>query len=508
MIKLKAQSEKCLMGVVGRRMKPHVTALLLLLAGGVGVQASAEDEEAQLPSPVEGIPLTGTLPVVYVNTADGAPIVSREDYLTAEMWIDPMGVEGVEAFGSQEEPVTLQIRGRGNSSWTGYGKKPYKLKLEKKGAPFGFPKSKHFALLAHAPTQSYFSGETAYQLSRLIGMAWTPRSYPVEVMLNGVNVGVYAFSESVRIDDGRIEIEEQPEGNTDEATIPYGWLVEIDNSDDTPQIRVPQTLVADDPEAQVSRFTIKTPEVLSAEQEAWITDQMTTLTHMILNPDKSNAEWAEMIDIESLAKYYIVQELSANFDAFVGSTYLYKGTGDKWVFGPLWDSEWTFVNDERVANFWDERVALTGVSKVNFTWIKDLVQFPQFHNEVVRVWNEFYPDTFNQIDDFIEQFYALTSEAYDNNNLIWPDYISLDIHVTYNRLKTILPVYGQWFDRMINQPLTSGIDEVAAGGVYAAEPAVWYTLQGVGLASKPTSPGIYIAVGADGSSRKVSIAAE
>lgn len=479
----------------------HTLALILsLIIGYPNTYAQDEASDSQLPSPVEGIKVSGTLPVCYVNTADSAPIVSREDYINAEIWIDPMGLDGIEAFGSKEAPVVTEIRGRGNSSWTGYGKKPYKIKLAKKASPFGFPKSKHFALIAHAPTQAYFAGETAYELARLIGLGWVPRSYPVEVILNGVNVGVYAFSESVRIDDGRIEIEEQPEENTDENTIPYGWLVEIDNSVDTPQITVPQT-IDNDPDAFVSRFTIKTPEVISPQQEAWITEQMTTLTQRILSPDKENASWTEMIDINSLAKYYIVQELSGNYDAFVGSTYFYKGSGDKWIFGPIWDSEWTFVPYTRTGHIWNERIELTGDSYVNFTWIKELIKFPAFQEEVRRVWADFYANSFSNIYTFIDNFYNLTKKAYETNNLIWPDYISNDIHNTYNHLKTYIPGYAQWFDTMVKSDDFSAIDDIESPS--DATSALWYTLQGHRLDSRPTTAGIYIERTASGTSRKV-----
>lgn len=478
-----------------------VVMSLFLAFGCLNANAQNEkNEDTQLPSPIEGIPLSQTLPVCYVNTENGAAIVSKEEYLNAEIWIDPMGVEGVEAFGSKETPITTEIRGRGNSSWTDFGKKPYKIKLNKKGTPFGFPKSKHFALLAHAPTQAYFAGETAYQLARLIGLGWVPRSFPVEVVLNGINIGVYAFSESVRIDEGRVEIDEQPENNTNQATIPYGWLVEIDNSVDTPQILVPQTL-DNNPDAYTSRFTIKTPEVMSQEQETWITDQLTTLTHQILSPDKNNAAWTDMIDIEMLAKYYIVQELSGNYDAFVGSTYFYKGSGDKWIFGPIWDSEWTFVSNQRTAHFWDERIALTGVNCVNFTWIKELIKFPVFREEVRRVWADFYDNSLSEIYTFIENFYNLTKKSYETNELIWPDYISVDIHTTYNHLKYDISSYIQWFDDMVKSGEFSAIEDIESAN--DAVPSVWYTIQGHRLDS-PTVPGIYIERTAD-SSRKVLI---
>ena len=57
-----------------------------------------------------------------------APIVSRDDYLPAEMYLES-NVAGVAAVNGG-----LEIRGRGNSTWS-MPKKPYRLKLtDKHGA--------------------------------------------------------------------------------------------------------------------------------------------------------------------------------------------------------------------------------------------------------------------------------------------------------------------------------------------------------------------------------------
>ena len=51
--------------------------------------------------PEPDIPVSGTLPVCHVNTQDGVPVVDKDKYLKAELWIDPMGHDGVEPFGSK-----------------------------------------------------------------------------------------------------------------------------------------------------------------------------------------------------------------------------------------------------------------------------------------------------------------------------------------------------------------------------------------------------------------------
>lgn len=468
---------------------PECKRTLMAIVASVFMAGSGSADV--LPDPVTNVPVSGTLPVCYVNTAGSAPILDKENYLDASLWIDSMGVEGVECFGSEANPVKLQIKGRGNSSWNDFGKKPYKLKLDKKGEPFGFPKSKHFALLSHASTQLYLQGEAAFEMARLIDLGWVPRSFPVEVVLNGVNVGVYAFSETVRIDNGRLEIAEQPEENHDPATISAGWLVEIDNTYDTPQIEVPQLQISDG-SRQVARFTIKTPEVISDEQRSWISDQLETMTDYVLNSDLNNPRWTSMIDIESLAKYYIIQEVSGNFDAFVGSTYLHKGEGDKWMFGPIWDSEWTWVNDERYSHIWKERIDLTesNLDYIIYVWIRSLVNYPVFQEKVAEEWSNFYPAFLADIDSFLDKFYNLTKDGYAANGQVWPQYDCLTIEYTYDRLKDIIPHHAAWFDSMVRDRRFDAITEIGYDNASDAE--MWYDLQGRRLSGKPSVRGLYI----------------
>lgn len=96
-------------------------------------------EAGQEPASSE-ISISGTLPVLYIETKNHEPIVSKETYLNAVYHLDPMGVEGVEALGSETDPLPMQIRGRGHSSWKGV-KKPYKIKLGKKTAIMGMSKT-------------------------------------------------------------------------------------------------------------------------------------------------------------------------------------------------------------------------------------------------------------------------------------------------------------------------------------------------------------------------------
>ena len=112
-----------------------------------------EPKPEQVPSPPElENPVTevvgeteysGTLPVLYINTDGYLDIVSKEEYQNALWWIDAMGIEGYESIGSAAKPLGMQIKGRGNSTWESFDKKPYRLKLDDKVPLLGMPSNRH-----------------------------------------------------------------------------------------------------------------------------------------------------------------------------------------------------------------------------------------------------------------------------------------------------------------------------------------------------------------------------
>lgn len=77
------------------------------------------------------VSVSGTLPVMYIETENRKPIVSKDEYLNVTYRLDPMETEGIEALGTEAAPLPMQIRGRGHSSWKGL-KKPYKIRMAKR----------------------------------------------------------------------------------------------------------------------------------------------------------------------------------------------------------------------------------------------------------------------------------------------------------------------------------------------------------------------------------------
>ena len=302
------------------------------------------------------------------------PITSKEYYLNGTYYLDNLGIEGYKSIGSANEPLTLKIKGRGNYTFTGFDKKPYRLKLDAKAALLGMKKSKHFALLAHADDNLGFLRNTmGFELSRRGGLDFTPEQRPVEVVLNGEYIGLYFLTETIRVDSDRVKITEQADNISDPEEITGGWLVEIDNYWDADQITI------NEGNGELIRLTYKSPEVLSDAQSDYLKNLATAADRAIYANDKSSTEWENIIDIDSLATFYLIQEIMDNAESFHGSCYFHKhrGADTKIIFGPVWD----FGNSyHRSTDKFIHQDPPYGQ-----TWIAEIAKFPRFQARVKQL---------------------------------------------------------------------------------------------------------------------------
>ncbi len=373
---------------------------------------------------------SGSLPVMFINTEGGVAITSTEDYVNATYYLDNMGIDGIESIASPDSAFALEIRGRGNYTWRDFDKKPYRLKFDKKASPLGMNKSKHFALLAHADDQMGFLRNTVgFELSRRLGLKYTPAQQPVEVVLNGDYIGLYFLTETIRVDKDRVNIVEQPDSATDASVITGGWLVEIDNYDEPLQVRITEG------NGEIIRFTYKTPEILSAQQERYLKTQMIATNSAIYSTDKSSETWEHYIDIDSLARFYIVQEIMDNAESFHGSCYLHKDQGQtKWIFGPVWD----FGNSYRRNN----GHFIYQYPPFGQTWIGEIAKYPRFQQKVVEVWRYFKGNNYEGLHDFINAFIDQIYSASQSNYTRWTKYGNGDIEWAKNE-------FVKYFDNRI-----------------------------------------------------------
>ena len=435
------------------------------------------------------IPYSGTLPVLHIETEGGKEITSKEDYLNGTYYLDPMGASDVEAIGSKEAPLPLEIKGRGNYTWRDFDKKPYRLKLADKQPLMGLAKNKHFALMAHADDNKGFMRNTiGFYFSEQIGMAWTPKAKPVELVLNGDYKGLYFLTEHIRVDKDRVNIEEQEDNETDPEKITGGWLVEIDNYNEAPY-----NIEIQEGNRHTMWFTYKSPELLSSAQEQFLRAEMERIDRLVYG-DKNSDELWQYLDMDALAKFYIVQEITDNYESFHGSCYLYRdmGEGQKWMFGPVWDFGSAFNRDKYQylyeGDVWHNH------------WIPEICKFPKFMDRVKELWQWLHYYKYDSVYDYATEFANHITKAAENDAKRWNDkgYGNKDMAGRLRRIKERLTDTEKWLVKQWGEGKATSVESVETG---LSSEAVYYNLQGMRV-EKPVKGQVYIQV-QGGKSKKV-----
>lgn len=398
------------------------------------------------------------LPVVYVTTT--APIESKDVYVTGTIYIDPL-TTGYEALGTAQTPITAQFKGRGNWTWTGFDKKPYRIKMDAKQKVLGMPSNKHWCLMAAADDNlGFLRMPLGHMISEAIGLRWTPRLVPVELVLNNKYVGLYFMTEHVRVGSKRVNIEEQIEGETQADLITGGWLVEIDN------YPTENNITFTEGNGQNIMVSLKDPEIISAEQRNYIVNQMLEINTALYEKTPQHIE--RILDMKEAAKYYLVQEIMGDCESYHGSCYLYKdrdslGMVDKWKFGPVWD----FGNSYRSYhhNGWIyERPQFAQY------WIGQLATWPSFQKELSEQWWIYYHTKKDEVRAQLVEISKLITQAAKNDAVVWRNTLNYtDNSNMTEKTNSILEQYD-WRIQWLYSKLGEGTKPSTTGDIQISTP--------------------------------------
>ncbi len=247
------------------------------------------------------------------------------------------------------------IRGRGNATWL-MEKKPFKFRLSddvENTDLLGMGSNKHWALMSNPMDQSGLRNRLVSYMGSAVGLDYTPQMVPVDFVVNGEYKGMYYLSEVVRIGKSRVNINSIDPEITEGRKLTGGYLLsykpfesEFEENKFTTKSgesfgTVDPYFATDDPE--------DAEKVGAVQQKEYISKYLQDVEDLIYADDideagsESNQKLAAMMDLDSTARYWWIQEFTINGDAFeTPSTYLYKtrdkdGQTGKLYWGPLWD---------------------------------------------------------------------------------------------------------------------------------------------------------------------------
>lgn len=387
-------------------------------------------------------PHSATVPVFYLNTENKKPIESKEEYINGTLYIDALQNEGYQSAGSEASPLVTQVKGRGNWTWKGFDKKPYRIKMDAKASLLNLTKDKSYTLLAHADDNYGFLRNTSgFALSRYFELVYTPTHQPVELFLNGDYRGLYFLTDHIKVSSNRVNITEQDDNETNPENVTGGWLLEIDNYDEDPHITIYKKDAWGEPDyTEPMWFTYKSPEELSYQQEMYITNFLNLTNDAVYAQDKSSTEWEKYIDMDALVNYYLVYEILGNREGFHGSCYMHKekGADTKLVFGPVWD----FGN-----TLWDmSETFIYEQYPYGIKWIDEIAKFPRFQEAVRERWLEKRGGLMSYLRTEVNSFIDKITMASQCDCKKWPEYGNANVLERRNAVLELIENRLLWLD--------------------------------------------------------------
>lgn len=251
-----------------------------------------------------------------ITTVDGKDITSKEEYVDCYVSVD--GAGEFDDFSG-----TARIRGRGNSTWLWYPKKPYRLKLDTKSKMLGLKKNRDWVLLANYRDPTDLMNTFAFETAQWMGLPFTNHTRYVEVFLNGDYIGVYQLTEQIEQGGHRVDISETE-----------GVLLSFD-LDDGPELS-PDATDNFYSEVYSMPMCVKYPDEPTPEQIAQIRSDLAVLEGAIKAADYAMVD--SLLDIKSYINMLQLQEFLYNVDFTAPrSVYMFRDAGGKYTLGPVWD---------------------------------------------------------------------------------------------------------------------------------------------------------------------------
>lgn len=292
------------------------------------------------------------IPIIEINTENNQLPKTKEEYLNCSFSItncaDPDDNFSVSMKDSYQDEDSVGIRLRGNSTKL-LKKQPFRIKFDKKKSLLGLKKNKSWVLLADHLDNSYIKNYTAFTLAnQLENLDFTPMPNHVALIINNQFKGLYLLCEQVDEKEGRVNVEEDFDANVDND---FPFLIEMDRNAHLEGTTGVDNFYVNDfypveikyPESDERGKTATQDRVYDYINEYVSAVFETLKTGQKIDVSFSNEKvgFNDLVDIDSLIDYYLVNEIMHNSDNVWGSIYLHKKVGEKLKFGPVWDFDWS-----------------------------------------------------------------------------------------------------------------------------------------------------------------------
>ncbi|MBO4451430.1 MAG: CotH kinase family protein [Bacteroidaceae bacterium] len=409
-----------------------------------------------------------------VTTKDFVGVNSREEYVDCVVSLD--GKDGYNWYSGSGS-----IRGRGNSTWSIYPKKPYRIKLNDKHKMLGLAKAKSWVLLANYRDLTSMMNTYVFEVARWMGMPYVNHTRFVELFVDGEYEGLYQLTEQVQQGKNRVDVSENE-----------GILLSMDK-DDGPELSPEST---DNFWSTVYNMPmcVKYPDDVDEQTKDSIRMVFAELENAIKAVDYEMLD--SLMDMKSFMTMAMIQELVENVEICAPrSIFMYKDGNGKWAMGPFWDwdagfdFDWgTFYDGNIFRYFGDYHELVLGTDPANRKgmygatprFFTDMFKSDSYTREYKELWNSVKDSIVTRNWEIVEQYVnELNKGAYARNKMRWPiventgwggwgHSTTYDVNQELSKMKTWLDNRVTYLDQIINaypQTGTEGAEEEMDYGI-------------------------------------------
>lgn len=309
---------------------------------------------------------------IFINNADadgeGTDLFS---YLCEDKENDAKATGAIiDDEGNVDNTPIKKIKGRGNTTWLKQ-KKPFNVNYDSAVSVAGMEKTKKLSLLANYQDSALIRNRFLQDLSDAVGMPYASDSRFVDLYMNGVYLGSYQLTQKVDIGKNNLvpEIDDDTHLNEDgtlKEEFPFICEVDASAGDGDYYIRTSQARC---------KLTLKGPEIDEGDpyHDEVLQIAKNKFDTMYTAVRTNSANMADLVDIDSLTKIMLINELSKNWDVGVSSLYfVYKQAEDgTWKFfaSPVWDYDNSLGNCTGIAGDL-KRMGVTDYEEPTGWWVQ------------------------------------------------------------------------------------------------------------------------------------------
>lgn len=393
------------------------------------------------------------IPAVFIETESGI-----SDQINSDKNIkEPGTIKVLEPDGSFSLEHSLEyIKGRGNTSYTEFDKKPYQIKLTQDAPFLDMEPGKKWVFVSNSADSSLIRNALSRSLAGHLNLPQSEEGTFVDLYVNKEYVGNYYVVEKIEIQENRLLLSDlqkatEHENETEDLStyetawtdttkakqipndpedITGGYLIERDfDNRFLKEVEINESYFITEAK---ECFIVRDPEYTSEAQIAYIDSYVQSVENAILSADgidgTTGKSYRDLIDVDSFVRKYLLEEVTANYDGGVASSYFYKDSDTidgRLYAGPVWDYDVSWGNSPAYLgqiSTSPERLSRLASHSDSSVWFQSLYHKPEVYEKIVSCYaQEISPYLTLLADEILPMLDEITAASAAMDQVRWED---------------------------------------------------------------------------------------